>query len=86
MLNDSYLPGALMLAYALRQQNTKADLVCMVTEEITSGARSALELLFNHVVKVKKIFVPYERRQKRQYIPYVFTRISALRLGKDGDL
>jgi alpha-N-acetylglucosamine transferase len=86
MLNDSYLPGVLMLAYALRKQNTRADLVCMVTEEITHGARRALELLFDHVVEVEKIFVPYKRRQRRQYIPYVFTRASALRLGKDGDL
>ena len=35
MLNDSYLPGALMLAYALRKQKTNADLVCLVTGEIT---------------------------------------------------
>lgn len=86
MLNDSYLPGTLMLAYALRQQNTRADLVCLVTEEITPGAQSALELLFDHVVEIEKIFIPYKRRQKRQYIPYVFTRLSALRLGKDGDM
>ena len=86
MLNDSYLPGVLMIAYALRKQNTGADLVCMVTEEITPGARQALELLYDHVVPVAKMFVPHKRRQKRQYIPYVFTRISALRLGRDGDL
>jgi alpha-N-acetylglucosamine transferase len=86
MLNDSYLPGVLMIAYALRKQDTRADLVCMVTEEITPGARHALGLLFDHVMEVEKIFVPYKRRQKRQYIPYVFTRISALRLGRDGDL
>lgn len=86
MLNDSYLPGVLMLADALRKQNTGADLICMVTEEITDTARHALKLLFDYVIEVEKIFVPYKRRQKRQYIPYVFTRISALRLGKDGDM
>ncbi len=86
MLNDSYLPGVLMLAYALRKQHTQADLVCMVTDEITDDARRALKLLFDHVIEVEKIFVPHKRRQKRQYIPYVFTRISALRLGQDGDL
>ncbi|MCP4541241.1 MAG: hypothetical protein GY832_29265 [Chloroflexi bacterium] len=86
MLNDSYLPGVLMIADALRKQNTRADLICMVTEEITVDARHALKLLFDHVIEVEKLFVPYKRRQKRQYIPYVFTRISALRLGKDGDL
>jgi len=35
MLNDSYLPGALMLAYGLRKQETEVDLVCLITEEIT---------------------------------------------------
>jgi len=86
MLNDSYLPGVLILAYALRQQKTRADLVCMVTEEITPDARRAMALLYDHVVEVEKIFVPYARRQQRQYIPFVFTRVHALRLGADGDL
>ncbi|HEX6383415.1 MAG TPA: hypothetical protein VF177_01985 [Anaerolineae bacterium] len=86
MLNDSYLPGALMLAYALRRQQSQADLVCLVTEEITAGARYALELLFDHVVRVEKIFVPHRRRQQRQDRPYWFTRMNALRLGEDGDL
>lgn len=86
MLNDSYLPGALLLAYALRRQRTGADLVCMVTEEITPAARDGLGLLFDRVVDVPKIFVPHKRRQERQDRPYMFTRVNALRLGTDGDL
>ncbi len=86
MRNDSYLPGALVLAYALRQQKIDADLVCLVTEQITSGARAALGVLFDHVVDVEQIFVPHKRRQQRQDRPYWFTRINALRLGRDGDL
>jgi glycogenin glucosyltransferase len=86
MLNDSYLPGALVLAHALAKQRTGADLVCMVTSEITRGARYALDVLFDHVVDVRKIYVPHARRQKRQDRPYMFTRLNALRLGADGDL
>jgi alpha-N-acetylglucosamine transferase len=86
MLNDSYLPGALLLAYALRKQHTRADLVCMATKDITSAARYALGLLFDHVVDVPQIFVPHKRRQERQDRPYMFTRMNALRLGADGDL
>jgi glycogenin glucosyltransferase len=86
MLNDSYLAGALVLAYALRKQKTAADLVCLVTDEITPGARSALGLLFDHVVDVESIFVPHKRRQQRQDRPYFFTRVNVLRLGEDGDL
>ncbi len=86
MLNDSYLPGALLLAYALRRQRTRADLVCLVTPEITAGARGALAHLFDHVVDVPQIYVPHKRRQERQDRPYWFTRLNALRLGADGDL
>jgi len=86
MLNDSYLPGALMLGYALRKQKTDADLVCMITEDITDEAKRSLELLFDHVIPVKTIFVPHKRRQERQDRPFWFTRLNALRLGRDGDL
>ncbi len=86
MFNDTYLPGVLTLAHALRQQQTQADLVCLVTEQITEEARVALYQLYDHVISVETVFVPYARRQARQYIPYVFTRIHALRLGLDGDL
>ena len=90
MMNDSYLPGALVLAHALSKQRAGAgrgvDLVCMVTPEITPGARQALGLLFDHVADVAAIYVPHARRQQRQDRPYWFTRLNALRLGADGDL
>jgi len=86
MRNDSYLPGALLLAYALQKQHTRADLVCMVTPEITPRARYALGQLYDRVVDVDAIYVPHVRRQKRQDRPYMFTRLNALRLGEDGDL
>jgi glycogenin glucosyltransferase len=86
MLNDSFLPGALMGAYALRKQETQADLLCMITDEVTPGARHALDLLYDHVIEVDKVFVPHRRRQERQDRPFLFTKMNALRLGADGDL
>ncbi len=86
MLNDSYLPGVLLLAYGLRRQNTQSDLICMVTEEISRPARQALAQLYDQVIDVEKVYVPHSRVQKRPYLPYVFTRLHALRLGADGDL
>jgi glycogenin glucosyltransferase len=86
MLNDSYLPGVLLLAHGLRRQKTQADLICMVTKEISLPARQALALLYDEVIDVEKVFVPHKRVQKRPYLPYVFTRLHALRLGADGDL
>jgi glycogenin glucosyltransferase len=86
MLNDSYLPGALMLAHALDKQALTADLVCLISEEVTRPARLALGRLFDQVIEVDKLHVPHSRAQKRQYLPYVFTKLNALRLGADGDL
>lgn len=86
MLNDSYLPGVLLLAHGLRRQKTEADLICMVTEEISRPARQTLAQLYDFVIDVEKIFVPHARVGKRPYLPYVFTRLHALRLGSDGDL
>ena len=36
MLDDGYIPGALVLGYALRRQNPEFPLICMITEEISS--------------------------------------------------
>ena len=85
-LNDSYLPSLLLLAYKLRQQRTEADLVCMVTEEITPTARQALAILYDHVVEVEKIKVPHSRSGKRPYLPFVFTKLHVLRMGQEGGL
>jgi glycogenin glucosyltransferase len=86
MRNDSFVPGALVFAHALRQQRTQADLVCMVTKDVTAAARSALEMLFDCVVEVDEIFIPHKRRQERQDRPFLFTRFQALRTGADGGL
>ncbi len=86
MLNDNYVPGALTLGHSLRQQQTAAALVCLVSEGVSSNARKALETVFDLVVEVELFYVPHSRRQERQDRPYFFTRINALRLGSDGDL
>lgn len=86
MLNDGYLPGALVLADGLRRQGTTTPLVCLTTDGVSDQAREALGLLFDDVVDVDRIYVPHARRQERQDRPYYFTRIQVLRLGRDGDL
>ncbi|WP_202710553.1 hypothetical protein [Sporosalibacterium faouarense] len=86
MMNDSFLPGGLMLAYGLRKQNLDADIICMVTEKISDETKEALEMVYDYVIEVNEIFVHHKRRQKRQDRPFLFTRFHSLRLGKDGDL
>jgi alpha-N-acetylglucosamine transferase len=84
MRNDSFIPGALVFAFALRQMHTQADLLCMVTKEITSQARQALEMIFDNVLDVEEVFVYHDRRQERQDRPYLFTRFQSLLVGTDG--
>lgn len=86
MRNDFYIPGALVFAHALRRQQTRADLVCLVTNPVSSAARDALAQVFDRVVEVDEIYVPHPRRQERQDRPFLFTRFNALRCGPGGDL
>lgn len=84
--NDSYLPGALVQAHALRRQETTADLVCLVTGDVSTAARAALGTLFDRVIPVEPIVCRQNADQRRQYLAQVLTRVNALRLGADGDL
>jgi glycogenin glucosyltransferase len=84
MLDDGYIPGALLLGYALRKQNYRSLLICMVTEEITSPGRDLLRIIFDHVVEVEKVFVPCRRMKQSHYLPYVFTKLNTLLLSSGG--
>ncbi|MEJ2131210.1 MAG: hypothetical protein P8Y95_06220 [Gammaproteobacteria bacterium] len=86
MMNDSYLASALMLAYGLRQQQSGADTVCMVTKDVSDEARRALGVLYDHVIDVDEFFVHHKSRRGRHDRPLWFTRLHCLRLGADGDL
>jgi len=84
--NDSFLPGALAFAYALRKQNTDHDLICIVSEHIKAKSIQALRVLFDDVLVLDEVYVEHKRRHERQDRPFLFTRFQALRLGGDGDL
>jgi len=84
--NDSFVPGALVFAFALRRQKTPHDIVCLVSKEVSEQARKTLELVYDDVIVISEIFLPHARRQERQDRPYLFTRFHAFRLGLDGDL
>ena len=42
ILNDSYLPGALTMAYSLRRIGTEADVICLVSEQVSQSAYGVL--------------------------------------------
>lgn len=50
MKGDAYVPGALVAAYSLRLTGSSADLVCMVTPDVTETARKRLAVAFTKVV------------------------------------
>ncbi len=84
MLDDGYIPGAILLAYSLRQQHSEFLLICMVTNEVSAEGRKLLTIFFDRVVEVDKIFVPCRRMKESHYLPYVFTKLNVLRLGRGG--
>jgi glycogenin glucosyltransferase len=86
MLNDAFLPGALLQGYELMKQAPGIARVCLVTDGVSARARSGLQRIFDHVIPVDTIFAPHRRRHARQDRPFLLTRLQALRLGPDGDL
>ena len=53
---DSYLPGVLTAAYSLMQTNTSHDVICMVTDDVSSEAVNKMEK-----IGIKVVHVPYLR-------------------------
>lgn len=84
--NDSYLPGALVFGYALRLQKTNADLICIVSDNISEKAISSLNQIYDDVIVMDEVYVHHDRRHERQDRPFLFSRFNAFRLGEDGDL
>ena len=84
--NDSYLPGALVFGYALRLQKTEADLICIVSDNISEKAITSLRVVYDDVIIIDELYVPHDRRHERQDRPFLFSRFNAFRLGFEGDL
>ncbi|MCF7925173.1 MAG: hypothetical protein K9L26_01455 [Candidatus Izimaplasma sp.] len=84
MRNDSFIPGALVFAYALRKQNTPHDLVCIVSKGVTEYGKQALKTLYTHVIDMEEVYVAHNNRHERQDRPFLFTRFNAFLLGEDG--
>ena len=78
--NDSYVPGALVFAYSLKLQNTKADLLCFVSKDISQTGVESLKLLYDKVIFTEQIVVDNKRSQTRQDVKLLFNRFNALLL------
>ncbi|MCL1786575.1 MAG: hypothetical protein FWG38_01200 [Defluviitaleaceae bacterium] len=85
MRGDGYLPGALVLAYALKLQ-TKHDCICLVTPDVSLPARQALGLIYDKVIQINELRIKSSVHTGRSDRNLLMTRLEALRLGKDGGL
>ncbi|MFA7286856.1 MAG: hypothetical protein WC052_04335 [Patescibacteria group bacterium] len=63
MLGRSYVPGAVVVAHAMRALRTRHSLVCMVTDDVPEESRAALRLVYDQVVEV-----PYIRHEARGFL------------------
>ncbi len=84
--NDSFIPGALVFAYALKRQGVRADIVCLAGDKVTPRGVATLNIVFDDVLVIDELFVPHDNRHERQDRPFLFTRFHAFRMGPDGDL
>jgi len=85
MRNDSYIPGALVLAYALKMQSN-TDRICLVTNAVTEPSRELLKAMYDRVIPVPEVKIKSALNSGRQDRASLLTRFNALRLGPDGGL
>ena len=85
MKGDSYTPGALVSAYSLRLTGTSAQLVCMVTPDVSADARKRLSVVFDKVVEVPYLTahcLPLRTQKQRDmyntWVDVAFTKWNAL--------
>ncbi len=86
MRNDHFIPGALVFGYSLRKQCIDADIICLVTKDVSDKACQMLKVVFDHVICVDEIYNEHSKSHERQDRPFLFTRFNILRLGSNGDL
>lgn len=66
MLNDNYIPGALILAKSLHDVKTKYPIWCMVDEHVSTSGINVLEQIFDKVVKVPTLIQPVAKMKSKK--------------------
>ena len=83
MLGDRYISGAIVLAHTIKSLNTQADLVVMVTPDVSEEGKHILSLFFDKVIDVDYVTVKNWRSVKqvhRKYLELVFTKFHLFNL------
>lgn len=76
--NDRYLPGILTFAYALRRQRVEADLICIITQEISAECAYCISCLYDYVFCVEQSKVKNRNRGRREDREKLFVRFAVL--------
>ena len=83
MIGDLYISAAIVLAESLRKLNTKADLVVLVTPDVSYDGRKILGMYFDKVKEIAYVTVSNWRTKKqkhRKYLELVFTKFHLFNL------
>ena len=79
MRGDGYMPGALVLAYALKMQ-TNYDCVCLITADVSCHARDALKLVYDKVILIQELRIKSDITIGRDDRNVLMTRFETLKL------
>ena len=80
MRNDSFIPGALVLGYALKKQEIKDPIVCFITDDVSIMAQTYLKSIFDDVIKIDTVKIEHDNKKGRQDRSDLFTRLEILKV------
>lgn len=83
MLGDRYISAAIVLAYSIRKLGSKADLVVLVTNDVSDEGKKILAIYFDHIIEIDYVDIPNWRtkiQKQRKYLELVFTKFHIFKL------
>ena len=83
MIGDKYIAGAIVLAESIRKIGSMADLVVLVTNDVSIEGKEILKKFYDHVIDVDYINVENWRTKVQKHRPYldlVFTKFHVFNL------
>ena len=49
---DDYAKGAVVLARSLKKQGSRAELVCMISPDVSEGSKLSLQMAFDRIITI----------------------------------
>lgn len=83
MLGDKYIPAALVLAKSIKDLGSEADLVVLVTDDVSADGKNALRKYYDQVIDIEYVKIANWRTKKqttREYLNLVFTKFHVFNL------